>query len=78
MQVDFDGVATNPRVNVEISMKEFDKSLSKRDRALLPSQSLDGIISYLARKHEGNVHEKGIVTIKRSRQIWIAQMDIML
>jgi hypothetical protein len=26
-------------------------------------KSLDGIISYLTRKHGGNVHEKGIVTI---------------
>jgi hypothetical protein len=26
-------------------------------------RSLDGIISYLTRKHEGNVHDKGIVTI---------------
>jgi hypothetical protein len=26
-------------------------------------QSLEGIISYLTKKHGGNVHEKGIVTI---------------
>jgi hypothetical protein len=30
---------------------------------LQESKSLDGIISYLTRKHGGNVHDKGIVTI---------------
>jgi hypothetical protein len=37
------------RVAVEIPMKE--------------ERSLEGIISYLTKKHGGNVHEKGIVTI---------------
>jgi hypothetical protein len=27
------------------------------------AESLEGIISYLTKKHGGNVHEKGIVTI---------------
>jgi hypothetical protein len=31
--------------------------------------SLDGIISYLTKKHRGNVQEKGIVTIT-SRSVW--------
>jgi hypothetical protein len=46
-------------------------SISRRlirhyDEVELPSKeagSLDGIISYLSRKHGGNVHDKGIVTI---------------
>jgi hypothetical protein len=29
----------------------------------MEARSLDGIISYLTRKHGGNVHDKGIVTI---------------
>jgi hypothetical protein len=33
---------------------------------LKKAKSLDGIISYLTRKHGGNVHDKGIVTITSS------------
>jgi hypothetical protein len=33
------------------------------DYPLKVARSLDGIISYLAKKHGGNVHEKGIVTL---------------
>jgi hypothetical protein len=38
------------------------KSLSKAEFPMTAPQSLEGIISYLTKKH-GNVHEKGIVTI---------------
>jgi hypothetical protein len=30
---------------------------------LMEAESTDGVISYLTRKHEGNVHDRGIVTI---------------
>jgi hypothetical protein len=33
---------------------------------MIASESLDGIISYLTKKHGGNVHAKGIVTITSS------------
>jgi hypothetical protein len=49
IQVKLDGVAPLPLVKVELPMK-------------VP-KSLEGIISYLTKKHGGNVHEKGIVTI---------------
>jgi hypothetical protein len=38
-----------PKVDIELPMKA--------------AKSLEGIISYLTKKHGGNVHEKGIVTI---------------
>jgi hypothetical protein len=39
------------------------KSLSKAEFPMQAPDSLEGIISYLTKKHGGNVHEKGIVTI---------------
>jgi hypothetical protein len=39
------------------------KSLKEVEFPLNEANSLDGIISYLTGKHEGNVHDKGIVTI---------------
>jgi hypothetical protein len=38
-------------------------SPSKREILITKAASLDGIVSYLTRKHGGNVQEKGIVTI---------------
>jgi hypothetical protein len=40
-----------------------DSSVRKIEIPMKESGSLDGIISYLTKKHGGNVHEKGIVTI---------------
>jgi hypothetical protein len=40
-----------------------ERSLSKAEFPMKAPQSLEGIISYLTKKHGGNVHEKGIVTI---------------
>jgi hypothetical protein len=39
------------------------KPLKGTEFPLKQAKSLDGIISYLTRKHGGNVHDKGIVTI---------------
>jgi uncharacterized coiled-coil protein SlyX len=39
------------------------KSLTETEFPLKEAKLLDGIISYLTRKHGGNVHDKGIVTI---------------
>jgi uncharacterized coiled-coil protein SlyX len=39
------------------------KSLKGLEFPLKAAKSLDGVISYLTRKHRGNVHDKGIVTI---------------
>jgi hypothetical protein len=39
------------------------KSLKGIEFPLKEAKSLDGIISYLTRKHGGNVHDKGIITI---------------
>jgi hypothetical protein len=49
MQVKLDGVPRLPLAKVEIPMKA--------------PKSLEGSISYLTKKHGGNVHEKGIVTM---------------
>jgi hypothetical protein len=46
VQLKLDGIALKPG-DVELPMKE--------------PQSVEGIISYLTKKHRGNVHEKGIV-----------------
>jgi hypothetical protein len=40
-----------------------EKSLSKAEFPMQVAKSLQGIISYLTKKHGGNIHEKGIVTI---------------
>jgi hypothetical protein len=45
------------------------KSLRAVEFPLQEFKSLDGIISYLTRKHGGNVHDKGIVTIT-SKSVW--------
>jgi hypothetical protein len=39
------------------------KSLTEVDFPFREDKSLDGIIAYLTRRHGGNVHDKGIVTI---------------
>jgi hypothetical protein len=39
------------------------KSLTEVEFPLVEDKSVDGIVSYLTRKHRGNVHDKGIVTI---------------
>jgi hypothetical protein len=39
------------------------KSLKKAEFPLQEAKTVQGIISYLTRKHGGNVHDKGIVTI---------------
>jgi uncharacterized coiled-coil protein SlyX len=39
------------------------KSLKEVEFPLKKAKSIEGIISYLTRKHAGNVHDKGIVTI---------------
>jgi hypothetical protein len=39
------------------------KSPGKVEIPIQEAKSLDGIISYLTKKHGGNVHDKGIVTI---------------
>jgi hypothetical protein len=44
-------------------------SLGSREIPMKEPKSLDGIISYLAKKHGGNVHEKGVVTIT-SKSVW--------
>jgi hypothetical protein len=59
----------NLRLEVENLKKFFtsspkpEKSLKKPDFPLKGANSLEGIISYLTKKHGGNVDEKGIVTI---------------
>jgi hypothetical protein len=40
------------------------------------AHSLDGIISYLTKKHRGNVHEKGIVTIT-TKSFWADDPDLL-
>jgi hypothetical protein len=42
---------------------EIPKSLNKAEFPIKAPRRLEGIISYLTKKHGGNVHEKGIVTI---------------
>jgi hypothetical protein len=39
------------------------KSLKEAEFPLKKAKSVEGVISYLTRKHGGNVHEKGIVTL---------------
>jgi hypothetical protein len=46
-----------------ISPVSRSKSLKEAEFPSLVSKSFEGIISYLTRKHGGNAHEKGIVTI---------------
>jgi hypothetical protein len=52
-------------MSVSISIPRFSSSRSPNEAEFpfLESKPLDGIISYLTRKHGGNVHDKGIVTI---------------
>jgi archaellum component FlaC len=45
------------------------KSLKAIEFPLKEDKSFDGIISYLTRKHGGNVHDKGIVTVT-SKSTW--------
>jgi hypothetical protein len=45
------------------------KSQSKVEIPMKSAKSLDGVISYLTKKHCGNVQEKGIVTIT-SKSVW--------
>jgi hypothetical protein len=56
------------------------KSLKEVDFPLKEAKSLKGIISYLTRKHGGNVHDKGIVTITsksvRNDQSWCAARNV--
>jgi hypothetical protein len=59
-----------PQSKVEIPMKSptpVDRSWDKKKRDAIKKEneakSLDGIVSYLTKKHGGNVREKGIVTI---------------
>jgi hypothetical protein len=40
------------------------KPLTEVKFPLKKAKSLDGVVSYLSRKHAGNVHDKGIITIK--------------
>jgi hypothetical protein len=42
---------------------EPEKLVKSLDFPLKDARSLEGIISFLTKKHGGNVHEKGIVTI---------------
>jgi hypothetical protein len=62
-------VSSTPQ-RVEIPMKpaepidpSWDKEKQTAIRRANKAKSLDGIIAYLTKKHGGNVHEKGIVTI---------------
>jgi uncharacterized coiled-coil protein SlyX len=53
-------VSPSPTPPVRVSPA---KSLKETEFPLKDAKSLEGIISYLTRKHGGNVHDKGIVTI---------------
>jgi hypothetical protein len=46
-----------------VSLLTSQKQPNSVELPLKEEKSLDGIISYLTRKHGGNVHEKGIVTV---------------
>jgi hypothetical protein len=47
----------------ETTENHYVKLLNKVQCPMRKAKSLDGIISYLTKKHGGNVHEEGIVTI---------------
>jgi hypothetical protein len=55
--------------SLAFSCVEIFGTLSRGRFPLKEANSLDGIISYLTRKYEGNVHDKGIVTIT-SKSVW--------
>jgi hypothetical protein len=63
MQVKRDEVPLLPLVKVEFPMQGKLVPLVKLEIPMKEANSLQGIISYLTKKHGGNVHEKGIVTI---------------
>jgi uncharacterized coiled-coil protein SlyX len=56
-------IATPTPVPVPVPPVCPSKSLKAVEFPLQEAKSVDGIISYLTRKHGGNVHDKGIVTI---------------
>jgi hypothetical protein len=52
--------------NLKRSIQGSEQLLTWRSRLDIPvkgAESLDGIISYLSKRHEGNVHDTGVVTL---------------
>jgi hypothetical protein len=61
------------RLNQNTSSQTLDSWLKRIEIVLNVSAPLDGILSYFTRKHGGNVHDRGIVTVTSNNLIRICQ-----